>query len=74
MRSWDELSAEEKKKIWKYIEEWFFYIDDKEYNRSTERHEYEFPNKGVYFDKHTFSLFIQAAIHKLNETYKHKTY
>lgn len=74
LRSWDELSAEEKKKIWKYIEEWFFYIDDKEYNRSTERHEYEFPSKGVYFDKHTFSLFIQASIHKLNETYKHKTY
>lgn len=74
MRGWNDLTSEEKKKMWKYIEDWFFFIDDTTYNHRTERHEYSFPTKDIYLSGEVFSLFIRDSILRLNESYKHKTY
>jgi hypothetical protein len=70
LRSWKELSHDEKYKIWKYLEKYFFNKDIK-HNRY-EGDSYEF--YGESEEKSAKELRIMLAIHELNQKYKAKSY
>jgi hypothetical protein len=76
MKNWNSLDPEEKRKIWKYLEEYFFnYILLKE--RIKQRYQYPTHDNvftGKYVYPHILSQTIESTIHNLNEKFKYKSF
>lgn len=73
IRSWNELSTEEKYRIWKYLEEYFFNKDQVVSNSRGWR-EYFFHSEDDYSYAEELKRRIQMTVLVLNENAKHKTY
>jgi len=73
-RSWDDLSSDDKYKIWKYLEWHFFKKDEshKEFNYGDRRCNYEF--LGEYYETDRKLSRIVGSVQILNLLYKAKSY
>jgi len=71
VRSWNALGLEEKQKIWKYLEEYFFNKDKKIYKISEDP--YRNPNYDYYFSNifgNNIQTIVRSSIYSLNQSYK----
>lgn len=71
MRSWNELSNDEKYKIWKFLE-YFFFNPEKRVQSYYEDASFEF--SGDDWEKNIFKNRVVTSIHFMNENYKHKAF
>ncbi len=72
LRSWNNLESDEKYKIWKFLEEYFFNIEQIENTWYKREKEYLFYGNDWY--KKELKERIKHSIYFLNEKYKHKSY
>lgn len=76
MKSWDDLTLEEKEKIWKFLEKYFFnynQLQDLLNKRNLDNYIDEIFGEN-FINKYKLEEIIQIVIFTINEKYKYNTY
>lgn len=74
IRTWNDLSADEKQRIWRFLGDYLFDKEHTEYDHRSNTQEYIFPIVDDYLNKDISQALIELSIERVNEMYKHKSY